>query len=335
MHPACGRLSCTGPQRDCPWPPTGSTCPHHPPCPACSPAQPCAVAPPAAPCRTSACAARWTWTPGTWRATGRSAASGQRPAAAHLPAHPRLPAADAAAHRQALPFPLLGLVHLENRIRVLRTLGGLGPFRVSVAVEGLRPHDKGVTFSLITRLEDQLGLLWEGDSRILFRGMRLDGNAPERAESEALALEEIDHWRAPADIGRRYARVAGDYNPIHLSAPTAKLFGFPAPSPTACGTRRAPWPPSPRACPMPATKWRCASRSRCCCPPRCACWPARPPPWASSLCAARTTCRTWPAAGARCRADGRRLRGASRRSYAAPGEPHEPRRTDPTPARHP
>ena len=125
------------------------------------------------------------------------------------------------------PFPLLGLVHLENRIRVLRTLGGLGPFRVSVAVEGLRPHDKGVTFSLITRLEDQLGLLWEGDSRILFRGLRLDGNAPERAESEALPLEEIDHWRAPADIGRRYAKVAGDYNPIHLSAPTAKLFGFP------------------------------------------------------------------------------------------------------------
>lgn len=27
------------------------------------------------------------------------------------------------------PFPLLGLVHLENRVRVLRPLGGLGPFR--------------------------------------------------------------------------------------------------------------------------------------------------------------------------------------------------------------
>ncbi|HBP2819170.1 TPA: acyl dehydratase, partial [Pseudomonas aeruginosa] len=26
---------------------------------------------------------------------------------------------------------------------------------------------------------------------------------------------------------RRYARAAGDYNPIHLSAPSAKLFGFP------------------------------------------------------------------------------------------------------------
>src|SRR5690606_23224919 len=49
------------------------------------------------------------------------------------------------------PFPLLGLVHLENRIRVLRPLGGLGPFRLSVATGQLAPHDKGVTFSLITR----------------------------------------------------------------------------------------------------------------------------------------------------------------------------------------
>ena len=38
---------------------------------------------------------------------------------------------------------------------------------------------------------------------------------------------ELTRWKAPADIGRRYARVSGDYNPIHLSAPTAKLFGFP------------------------------------------------------------------------------------------------------------
>ncbi|MDF3933368.1 MaoC family dehydratase [Pseudomonas citronellolis] len=125
------------------------------------------------------------------------------------------------------PFPLLGLVHLENRIRVLRPLGGLGPFQVSVWVQDLQPHDKGVTFSIITQLHDQLGLLWEGDSRILFRGMRLEGAPAPREEQPELALEQIDQWPCPADIGRRYARVAGDYNPIHLSAASARLFGFP------------------------------------------------------------------------------------------------------------
>ena len=31
----------------------------------------------------------------------------------------------------------------------------------------------------------------------------------------------------PSDIGRRYAHVSGDHNPIHLHSLTAKAFGFP------------------------------------------------------------------------------------------------------------
>jgi acyl dehydratase len=125
------------------------------------------------------------------------------------------------------PFPLLGLVHLENRIRVLRPLGGLGPFQASVQLADLQAHDKGASFSLITRLEDQLGLLWEGDSRILCRALRLDGQPQPRVEQAPLPLAPLADWAAPADTGRRYARVAGDYNPIHLYAASAKLFGFP------------------------------------------------------------------------------------------------------------
>ncbi|WP_439889411.1 MaoC family dehydratase [Pseudomonas sp. MBLB4123] len=127
----------------------------------------------------------------------------------------------------SFPFPLLGLVHLENRIRVLRQLGGLGPFTVSVHTADLRPHDKGAQFSLVTRLQDQLGLLWEGDSRILCRGLRLEGHPPDHDTPPEQALAELSRWQAPADIGRRYARIAGDCNPIHLSALSARLFGFP------------------------------------------------------------------------------------------------------------
>jgi acyl dehydratase len=34
-------------------------------------------------------------------------------------------------------------------------------------------------------------------------------------------------WRLAGDLGRRYAAVSGDHNPIHLYALTAKAFGFP------------------------------------------------------------------------------------------------------------
>jgi acyl dehydratase len=125
------------------------------------------------------------------------------------------------------PFPLLGLVHLENHIRVLRPLAGLGPFTMSVQLQDLQPHAKGVTFSLQCQLHDQLGLLWEGDSRYLCRSVQLEQQPSEHPTTEALPQTTLADWQAPANIGRRYALIAGDYNPIHMFAVTAKLFGFP------------------------------------------------------------------------------------------------------------
>ena len=125
------------------------------------------------------------------------------------------------------PFPLLGLIHLSNRIRVLRPLGGVSRARVSVQVQNLQPHAKGATFDLVTTLDDQLGTLWEAQSQMLCRGVELDGEPVEEALASTLMLSEVEDWKAPSDIGRQYARVSGDYNPIHLSAASARLFGFP------------------------------------------------------------------------------------------------------------
>lgn len=125
------------------------------------------------------------------------------------------------------PFPLLGLIHLSNRIRVLRPMGGISRAQVSVRVHNLQPHPQGATFDLLTTLDDQLGPLWEAESQMLCRGVKLDGEAVEQHWEPSQALTEVTHWKAPADIGRHYAKVSGDYNPIHLSAASAKLFGFP------------------------------------------------------------------------------------------------------------
>ena len=125
------------------------------------------------------------------------------------------------------PFPLLGLIHLSNRIRIHRPLGGVSELSIAVHAQNLRPHPKGAIFDLITTVEDSLGLLWEAESRMLCRGVKLEGEPEDDAQPSPTQVSELTRWKAPADIGRRYARVAGDYNPIHLSAITAKLFGFP------------------------------------------------------------------------------------------------------------
>ncbi|MBT2338255.1 MULTISPECIES: MaoC family dehydratase [Pseudomonas] len=129
-------------------------------------------------------------------------------------------------HRD-FPFPLLGLIHLSNRIRVLRPMGGVGQVRASVNVENLQAHPKGAVFDLVTRLDDQLGLLWQAHSQMLCKGVQLDSAPMEAPPSILPILIEVARWAAPSDIGRQYAKVSGDYNPIHLSAASAKLFGFP------------------------------------------------------------------------------------------------------------
>lgn len=125
------------------------------------------------------------------------------------------------------PFPLLGLVHLQNRISVRRPLGGVIKTQISVRVDNLKSHPKGATFSLITQVEDALGLLWEEDSTMLCKGVQLAGEPEGAYEPAPLPTNEVATWFAPADIGRQYAKVSGDYNPIHLSDSSAKLFGFP------------------------------------------------------------------------------------------------------------
>nr|BFD39453.1 MaoC/PaaZ C-terminal domain-containing protein [Pseudomonas sp. FFPRI_1] len=125
------------------------------------------------------------------------------------------------------PFPLLGLIHLANRIRVMRPMGNVSSVRVGVHVENLQPHAKGAVFDLVTTVDDLLGPLWEAQSRMLCRGVQLPGEPAQPPSFSTAGLDDLSHWRAESDIGWRYAKVSGDYNPIHLSAWSARLFGFP------------------------------------------------------------------------------------------------------------
>jgi acyl dehydratase len=45
-------------------------------------------------------------------------------------------------------------------------------------------------------------------------------------EGQIGGLRPTAIWRIPSDIGRRYAAVSGDVNPIHLNPLAARLFGF-------------------------------------------------------------------------------------------------------------
>ncbi|MHB1808299.1 MAG: MaoC/PaaZ C-terminal domain-containing protein [Solirubrobacteraceae bacterium] len=54
------------------------------------------------------------------------------------------------------------------------------------------------------------------------------GTRDPRCEGGSAQLPAVATWRLPRDLGRRYAAVSGDSNPIHMHPLGARLFGFPS-----------------------------------------------------------------------------------------------------------
>lgn len=127
------------------------------------------------------------------------------------------------------PFPLAGLVHVTNDMTLHRPVGVDEELRISVLAENLQPHARGATFDMVGEIHVGDELVWRGTSVYLAGGARVTGEAPPPLRLEAPSVAPSQEWRLPADLGRRYAAVSGDSNPIHLNPLTARLFGFPRP----------------------------------------------------------------------------------------------------------
>lgn len=132
------------------------------------------------------------------------------------------------------PLPALGMVHLENSVIQHRPIEVGEPFELVCQVSGWHwDRHLGIKFAIDTHATDPSGQpLWKSTLWALSRGQKKAlekkpgktyPDPPVGAPPQAKVSSVID---VPADMGRRYAAVCGDYNPIHLTQATARLFGF-------------------------------------------------------------------------------------------------------------
>jgi acyl dehydratase len=127
--------------------------------------------------------------------------------------------------RPGFPFPLPGLVHLENRVDQARPLWAGERMDVRVRAEHLRQHERGQAIDLITVVSAEDREVWR--ERSVYLRVRRGTSRGARESAPPPAGGQV--WSVGTDVGPAYARISGDANPIHTSRIAARLFGFPRP----------------------------------------------------------------------------------------------------------
>jgi hypothetical protein len=126
----------------------------------------------------------------------------------------------------SFPFPVIGLVHVHNRIEQLRPIRADESLDVELWGDDLREHDRGTQFDVVAEVATSGEPAWRGRSTYL----HIERSSGDKGGGERPAPPPVKAvWSLPGDIGRRYASASGDRNPIHLRRLSARLFGMKRP----------------------------------------------------------------------------------------------------------
>ena len=123
------------------------------------------------------------------------------------------------------PFGAVGLVHVANTIAHARPVRLGEELAMHVRPTALEPHPRGRAFTIVSQARIGTDVVWREESTFLRREGGGAAGAPRDAPVEPPPARA--EWRLPGDLGRRYAAVSGDRNPIHMHDLGAKLLGFP------------------------------------------------------------------------------------------------------------
>jgi acyl dehydratase len=124
-------------------------------------------------------------------------------------------------------FPLMGLVHVKNKIKQVRPIKKSEKLQLCSSFEQLKVHPKGWLFSIRAEFFSGNEAVWESVSTNLFRTQHSHVVvAEDKPLKKNFANPVNTTWHLNSNLGRRYANVSGDFNPIHLSKWSAKMLGF-------------------------------------------------------------------------------------------------------------
>mgnify|MGYP005992021315 CR=1 FL=1 len=126
-----------------------------------------------------------------------------------------------------LPFPVLGLVHMYNDIISHHDVYIDDVVNIDISITEINQTKKGTEITLHSKIFKEKRLVWESFSGYLHPNKQV-ANQKKRPKKPRINMTyaHTQFWKIPTHLGRQYAVLSGDANPIHLTAFLAKLFGF-------------------------------------------------------------------------------------------------------------
>ncbi|RZQ55505.1 acyl dehydratase [Pseudidiomarina tainanensis] len=135
------------------------------------------------------------------------------------------------------PWPAPGLVHVSNSIEQHETIVADEGFllKASIQLPARGPKVSARRLRPLFQVE-----FWQNDKHVAtcvseYQVMPKQTDKPRRSKENKIAeppsddWQRIDTWKLAGKVARDYARLSGDFNPIHLHPLLSRWFGFDQP----------------------------------------------------------------------------------------------------------
>lgn len=147
--------------------------------------------------------------------------------------YPLLQKAQLASMLQCQGLKVAGLIHLHNNLQAAQNqtpaqLCTGGPLQVQTRLSTVK-HAKGLLLRAEQQLWQQQQLVLSGSSDYLLQKALRPVHKASPATAQIQPGQPLCEINTAPDAPRAYARLSGDYNPIHLWRWSALLFGQPRP----------------------------------------------------------------------------------------------------------
>lgn len=124
------------------------------------------------------------------------------------------------------PFPIWGALQVRNRLALRAPYARGDVLDLSARIADARALDKGTEIDVACAARRGATLVWEGVTTFYYRGRRSKAAGVPPPPSPAAEGSAIAEWIPDAGAPLRFARLTGDYNPLHWSDAYARRFGF-------------------------------------------------------------------------------------------------------------